>query len=321
MTDPPIHTRLRKVIARAFSARRFMNIRAALASTANEYLERLADEGAAGKSVDFVQIVAKPFSAAVHAEYLLGIPREHYAALLPLMDAWFSGVEPNANASDVLQADEAVRILTETCRVLLGEHRHRRDETLISILASDPQLEDDERIPNLFILLSAYITTCHAIGNGVVTLLKTPRAARELRARPELAPTAVEELIRICPSIRLRSRAARVDTDLHGVKVPAGTAVLLWLEAANRDPTVFTNPNRLNLARRPNPHLSFGGANIHACLGGMLARLELETLLPTLLRRFEGLHLSAEPVGIPGTQVSGYSSIPLSLGLSRRVSR
>jgi cytochrome P450 len=161
------------------------------------------------------------------------------------------------------------------------------------------------------ILIAGHETTTNLIGNGAVALLEHPDQLARWRREPELAKTAVEELLRFDSPVQLTSRYPLADLEWDGRKLRAGQEVNLVLGAANRDPAVFADPDRLDLSRADNRHVAFGfGA--HFCLGAPLARLEGQIALATLVRRFPGLAFGrGEPVRRPGVVLRGYSSLPV----------
>jgi hypothetical protein len=160
--------------------------------------------------------------------------------------------------------------------------------------------------------MAGHEASVNVVGNGVLALLRHPGELARLRADPGLAPTAVEELIRYDSPLQLFERTATEDTPIGGVTVRAGQKIAALLGAANRDPAVFADPDRLDVGRSPNPHLGFG-AGIHYCLGAPLARVELQVALSTLLDRVPGLALAGEPVRRPEFVIRGLSALPVSL--------
>jgi len=172
-------------------------------------------------------------------------------------------------------------------------------------------LDDDELLATSTMLLFAgHETTRHLIGNGVLALLRHPEQLRRLRAAPELIASAIEEFLRYDSPGQLLWRIAREDVELGGKRIRRGQFVRLLIGAANRDPQYFPDPDRLDIERRPNPHLGFG-AGIHHCLGAALARLEAAVGINALLRRFPNLALAAEPDWVDGFRLRGPQTLAL----------
>jgi cytochrome P450 len=183
------------------------------------------------------------------------------------------------------------------------------------VTAVDPLPEDDLLTTAALLLAAGFETTTGLLANSLLALLAHPAEADLLRLGPaELVPAAVEELLRYdSPVQMLIGRTAQQDVTVGDLAVPAGTRVLTLLGAANRDPAVFTDPDRLDLRRNGLPSLSFGGG-IHYCLGAGLARLEAQVALPRLLQRFPDIRLDGEPTAREGLALHGYARVPVSVG-------
>ena len=179
--------------------------------------------------------------------------------------------------------------------------------------ADGDRLTEDELVATAVLLqMAGHEASVNVVGNGVLALLRHPAELARLRADPSLAPTAVEELIRYDSPLQLFERTATEDTPVGGVTVRAGQKIAALLGAANRDPAVFADPDRLDVGRSPNPHLGFG-AGIHYCLGAPLARVELQVALGTLLDRVPRLALAGEPVRRPEFVIRGLSTLPVTV--------
>jgi cytochrome P450 len=173
-------------------------------------------------------------------------------------------------------------------------------------------LSDDELVATCVLLLNAgHEATVNALGNGVFALLRERREWERLVADPALVPAAVEECLRFDTPLQLFRRTALVDAEVGGVPLPAGDRVALLFGSANRDPEVFREPERLDVARSPNPHLGFG-AGIHFCLGAPLARIELQEQLGALVRLAPSLELAEEPLRKPGHVIRGLERLAVS---------
>ncbi|MGO1055339.1 cytochrome P450 family protein [Crossiella sp. CA198] len=312
--DPPDHTRLRRLVVRAFSAKRVDSLRPRI----TELAEGLLDEVAGQSEIDLVAAFAFPLPVLVICE-LLGVPaqdRAHFGALSHQMLAYLDSeqvIREAAAAVDGLVAYMAG--LIEAKRVAPADDLI---SDLIAISEDGDRLSAEELVAMGVLLLNAgHETTVNLIGNGAVLLLQRPDVLERLRERPELVPAAVEEFLRLDGPVHPGLiRVATEDSEIGGVPVPAGSLLLLSTSGANRDPRQFADPDRIDLDRPANAHLALGHG-IHFCVGARLARLEGEIAFSTLLRRFPKLELAvpaAELLRRPGALLRGYASLPLRVG-------
>jgi cytochrome P450 len=305
--NPPDHTRLRRLVSKAFTARRVEQLRASVA----DLVDRLA-AGLEGGG-DFVELFAFPLPVAVIGE-LLGVPEADRAAFQPLVRDWTMILD--VFTPEVLgRANVAAAEMRSYLGDLADERRRHPQEDLVSDLVSiadgGDRLSADELVTMAALLFSAgFETTTHLLGNGLVALLAHPEQADALRDDPDLVPSAVEELVRFDSSVHITGRMALADTEVAGVPMPAGSRLVCYLGAANRDPERFAEPDRLDLARREGAPLSFGGG-AHYCLGAPLARLEAQLAFPALLRRYPDLALSGDAVRRDSLTLRGYLSLPV----------
>ncbi|HEU4537069.1 MAG TPA: cytochrome P450 [Polyangiaceae bacterium] len=289
--DPPEHARVRRVVAKAFNARAV----ARLSSRIERVCEGLLDElAAAGPPADVVERLAAPLPVHMICE-LFGIPyeeRERFRQYSDVLVATF--------AYPAAQINEA-RERLEGYLIELMERRRR--EPADDLVAALVEATDVERLSateaaraGLGVLMAGHETSLSMISNATYLVLSRPELYARLCERPEILPTAVEELLRVIP---LRStgsfpRRATEDVTLGGVLIRAGETVIFQRAAGDRDPRAFDEPDAIDLERRPNAHLGFGhGA--HHCLGAQLARAELQSALGGLVRRFPGLRLAGRP--------------------------
>jgi cytochrome P450 len=290
--DPPEHTRLRRVIAKAFTARRVEGLRPRAEQVAAELLDRMVD---AGPPADLVEAFALPFPTTMICE-LLGVPFADRHRFRVWAEAFVSTTK--------LSAEERGAHLTELA-AYLGElvaarRREPTDDLLGALVVArdqDDRLSEQEVIDLATILLAGgHETTSTQIANFTYLLLSHPDQLALLRERPDLLPGAVEELLRYVPLTRTESelpRYATVDVELSGGIVPAGDPVQVSYNTANRDPRVFEDPGRLDVTRTPgSSHVAFGHGT-HHCVGAQLARMELRVALGALLTRLPGLRLAA----------------------------
>ncbi len=312
MLNPPQHTRLRRLVSRSFTAHRVAGLRAAISRIADELCEPLTG------TVEFVDTIAFPFPVTVIGE-LLGVPASDRPMFQPLVRDWTLVLEI-LNPLAVDRADAAAIEIQRYLGELIRERRARPGDDLISALVSEEddehQLSEDELVTMAALILGAgFETTTGLLANAFLALLQAPAQADRLRAEPELAKTAAEELLRYDTPVQiLYGRTATQDMLVGDLEVHAGQRLLTILGAANRDPNQFTEPDELRLDRDEGPVLSFGGG-IHHCLGAALARLETQVMLPQLVRRYPSARLASEPVRRAGLTIRGYASLPITLGI------
>jgi cytochrome P450 len=286
--EPPNHTRLRSLVSKVFTPRRFESLRPAVRTI----MDGLVDEVAGAGEFDLISAIAEPLPVAVIAE-LLGVPEKDRHLLRPWSADMVAMFELSPSDEP---ARRAVRAAEEFAGYLRGLARTRRQEPgddLISALAqaAEPRdrLTEDELIGTCVLLLNAgHEATVNATGNGWLALLRHPDELERLRDDPSLVPSAVEELLRFDSPSPMFERWVLEDTTIDGHRVPKGSELALLLGSANRDPEAFDRAEQLDLSRRENPHVTFG-AGIHFCLGAPLARLELQESLATLIRRLPNM--------------------------------
>lgn len=296
--DPPDHTRLRRLVARAFLPARVAALEPAITATANELLDRLEQDGRDG-IVDLVGGYAHPLPFTVICE-LLGVPDGDRPALhgwfRTLLSPWVGEPPPEA----VVASDSIVSYL----ECLVEAKRRSSGDDLVSVLVSASDDEDrltpQELLSSLFqLVVAGHDTTTSLIGNGVVALLDDLDQLDALVGDPSLLPAAIEELLRFtAPVPHATFRVTTEPVDLGGTVIPRGRQVLVCLAAANRDPGRWDDPDRLDLRRKPAAHLAFGHG-IHFCLGAALARQEARIAFTALFGRFPRLRLA-----VPRTELA-----------------
>jgi cytochrome P450 len=314
-TDPPLHTRLRGVLGRAFTARAVDGRRARIAAI----VERLLDRAAAAGGMDLIRDFAYPLPVAVIGD-LLGVPTEDHERLKAWSDDLAGFIGSAMGTPDKYErAARAVAEMGEYFERVVARRREAPADDLVSALLTPGErgerLGAAELIASCVLLLFAgHETTTNLIGNGALALLGDPAAARAWREHPELGPTAVEELLRYDGPTPAMVRVAREDLTLDGRAIRRGDRLFLMINAANRDPAQFAEPDRLDLGRADNRHLAFGHG-IHFCLGAPLARLEGQLALPALLARFPGLRpQGGAPEWLDSLVFRGMRSLPVALG-------
>jgi cytochrome P450 len=294
-TDPPEHSRLRRLVAQAFTARRIELLRPSTQQIVDDLLDTMIAEG---PSADIAEAVAWPLPIRVICD-LLGVPEEDRDRFHALTDDLLVFSADPAHANDSWQqlrdyiAGLAARRRAEPTDDLLGVLVKARDD--------GDRLSEEELVSfGSFLLAAGHETTANQTGNFLYTLLTNRHCWEELVAQPDLVPAAIEELSRITPleSSTLSVRIATEDLELGSTRIKAGEAVTVVLASANRDADVFEHPDEIDFHRASNPHLAFGHG-VHHCLGAQLARMELETAIATLVRRLPSLRLATPADDVP----------------------
>ncbi|WP_326837245.1 cytochrome P450 [Amycolatopsis rhabdoformis] len=288
--DAPEHTRLRRLLGRAFTPRRVEALRPEVTRIAEELADALPARA------DLMDGYAVPLPITVIC-VLLGVAPADVAEFRTWTDAVLTPVDPGA-------AREAMRSLYGFVVGLIAEKRAAPGEDLLSVVA--PDLTDDELLSAAFLLLLAgYENVVHTLGNGLHELLTRPGTAP--------GPSTVEEILRYAAPAQLAIRRFPLrDVEIGGTTIPAGDTVLLALASAHRDETVFADPDGFDAERADNPHVGFGHGP-HFCLGAPLARLELEIGFGTLLRRFPAMAPAGEPVWRSSFRSRGLAHLPVIL--------
>jgi cytochrome P450 len=309
-TDPPDHTRLRKLVSRAFTVRAIAALRPRIEAIAG----RLADRMAAGPAeVDLLDAFAFPLPMGVICE-LLGVPDAERTSFR----RWSNTMLTSDGAVDERTA-AGMAMAVYLTDLVAQKRAHPSDDVLSAIVAASEdadRLSADETVSMAFLLLVAgHETTVNLIGNGVLALLRRPDRLAELRADPDLVPAAVEEFLRFDGPVHLATfRHTTAPVEMGGTTIPAGEVVLVSLASANRDPEHYADPDELDLHREAG-HLAFGHG-IHHCLGAPLARLEGEVAFRTLLDRFPDLALAVDPAELTWRQsilMRGLTRLPVRL--------
>jgi cytochrome P450 len=291
-SDPPEHSRLRRLVTQAFTPRRIEAMRPRVEEIVEGLLDRMAPRG----RTDFVDDFALRLPLAVIGD-LLGIPEADHEEILAgtqvIRTVGTGGRSPQEDRAAIGQAQERLHAYFTG---LVAAKRREPGEDLVSALITardgDGRLSEAELVSTCFLLLFAgYQTTSDFLGNAVVALLTHPEEMEKLLADPGLVPDAVEELLRFDGSVPVSSfRFATEDLEIGGVPIPAGSIVTVVLSSANHDPELVADPDALDLTRGDTQHMSFGHG-VHYCLGTALARLEATTALRRILVRLPDLRL------------------------------
>ena len=309
--EPPDHTRIRRLVSKAFTPRTVERLRPYVTDLAGTLVDRLVARGGG----DLLTDVAEPLPVAVIAE-MLGIPESDRAPLRPWSADICGMYELNPGEDTARKAVRASVEFSEYLLQLIAERRKRPGEDLISglIAAHDEgdRLTEQEMISTCVLLLNAgHEATVNATVNGWWALFRNPAQLAALRADHSLVPTAVEELMRYDTPLQLFERWVLDEIEIDGTTIPRGAEIAMLFGSANHDPEVFREPEELDLTRADNPHISFS-AGIHYCIGAPLARIELAASMTALLEKAPGLSLAAEPARRPNFVIRGLDGLRVS---------
>jgi cytochrome P450 len=298
LSDPPVHTRLRALVSRAFTPGRVQALQPRIQAIADRLIDAVAPRGNADLIADF----AEPLPVTVICE-LLGVAPDAHGDFRGWMADMLT--TPTSDRAKELR-EQGARALAGYLAELVARRQPHVDldlseadqpdllSALIRARDGEGRLSERELVGMMLqLLLAGYETTRNLIGNGMLALFRNPEQLSLLHRQPDLVPSAVEELLRYdSPVPRPSYRVAKEDVEIGEVTIPAGSLVSVLIGSANRDPRRFPDPDRLDVTRRDHQHLAFAHG-IHYCLGAPLARLEGETAIGTLLRRFPDLRLAA----------------------------
>ena len=312
--DPPEHTRLRKLLNKGFSPAAIEALRPQVEAIVDGMLKSLQH----GSEVDLMREFANPMPVRIISE-MLGIPQDLHDTFVDWSRAIavFRG-SPNRTVEQAQAAQDALVELTEFFRKTVAERRRNKGTDLISLLID---IEDEGEVLTeeelyaqcIALLFAGHETTRNLIGNGMYTLLQHPQETAELREKPEMIRTAVEELLRYESPVQFTARVLKEDIEICGQRIPKKWSILCMLGAANRDPKRFADPNQLDLKRLNNQHLAFS-AGPHACIGGQLARLEGQVAILNLVQRFPNMQLTGpRPEWASTFGFRGLKSLPVIL--------
>jgi cytochrome P450 len=315
-SDPPVHTRLRKLVSKAFTPRRIHELEPRIRSITAGLLDRVAEKG----SFDAMADLANPLPVIVIAE-MLGVSAGDHEQFKRWSNSMISAFRPDAIGEVAAEAIAAKDALRAYFAAEIEKRRAAPSDDLVGALVAARDdagaLSEGELLAFVVLLLLAgNETTTNLIGNGLLALCRYPEQFERLRQHPELTPTAIEEMLRFDPPVQMTVRMAEQDTAIGGTAVARNSLTFVLLAAANRDPRQFPNPERFDVARTPNEHIAFG-EGIHFCLGAPLARLEGEIAIGLMLERFPKLRLAdpAAKLAYRGSlALRGLQSLPLALG-------
>ncbi|MEU2265671.1 cytochrome P450 [Streptomyces olindensis] len=311
--EPPDHTRIRRLVSKAFTPRTVERLKPYVRGLADELAAALVEAGGG----DLLKDVAEPLPVAVIAE-MLGIPESDRAPLRPWSADICGMYELNPSEETAAKAVRASVEFSDYLRELIAARRKEPGEDLVSglIAAHDEgdRLTEQEMISTCVLLLNAgHEATVNATVNGWYALFRNPSQLELLRADHSLIPSAIEELMRYDTPLQLFERWVLDEIEIAGTTIPRGAEIAMLFGSANHDPTVFADPSALDLTRADNPHISFS-AGIHYCIGAPLARIELTASMGALLEKAPTLRLAAEPERKPNFVIRGLEGLSVEVG-------
>jgi cytochrome P450 len=314
--DPPDHTRIRRLFQSAFTRKALAAFVPRITSLVDEYLNRLEDQGQ--------MEVVEEFSFRLPIEVvcdLLGVPRQDREFIRGWANAILTALEPTLVQKQLDDGNQAVVDFKQYLGDLIAyrrAHPHDAQDTEVLTILADAEA-DGKRLTEIellhqciFMLNAGHETSTNMITHGIHEMLLNPDQIDLLSENPDLIEPMVEEVLRYQAPIQINNRRANSDQILSGVTIPADTTVHMMINAANRDPAQFSNPDRFDITRRPNRHLSFG-LGVHICAGNALARVEAQIAFQRLFRRFPKLALTIPAVIAPRLRFREVSSLHVSV--------
>jgi cytochrome P450 len=289
-SDPPVHTRLRRLVSRAFTPKRIRDLEPRICEFTKILLDRVAEKG----TLEVMGDLANALPVMVIAE-MLGVPPEDYLTFKQWSDRVIESdnTPPGTPLPEIVKS--AFRSLREYFISEIEQRRRSPGQDLVSALVASRDeaeaLTEEELITFVVLLLLAgNETTTNLIGNGMLALGSNPEQMQKLIREPQLMPRAIEEMLRYDCPVQSTARYPKIDVPVDGVELKVNTVTFVIVAAANRDPEQFPNADTFDITREPNEHLAFG-EGIHYCLGAPLARMEGAIAIGAALARFPGLHL------------------------------
>ncbi|MDU0812647.1 cytochrome P450 [Bacillus siamensis] len=282
------HKRIRVVIGKEFTAKTAESLRPCINETAHDLLDQVQNK----KTADLVSEFAFPLASLIIAK-ILGVPKEERYQFRQWTADVIQAIDFTRSRKMLVRASGTAGRMTSYFRDLIHKREIQPQEDLISRFIVEEQLSKEEVLATCVLLIIAgHETTVNLISNGVYTLLKHPEQLSALRENHSLIETAVEECLRYDSPTQLTARTASEDCKINGKIIKKGEQVYILLGAANRDPSIFNQPHKMDIERKPNPHLAFG-KNAHFCVGSRLARIEAQIAILALLERMPKLRLAA----------------------------
>jgi pimeloyl-[acyl-carrier protein] synthase len=290
--DPPVHSRLRKLVSKAFTPRRVRELAPRVREITADLLRHASDSS----EIEAMAALANPLPVIVIAE-MLGVSAGDHAQFKQwsndMISSFGEEMGSGPSAAGIAARDDLRRYLADAIKQRSANPADDLISALVTARDESDALSEDELLAFVVLLLLAgNETTTNLIGNGLLALCRHPEQQARLRQNRELIPTAIEEMLRYDPPVQMTLRVATATTSLGGTDIPANSLCFILLAAANRDPAHFSSPENFDVARDPNEHVSFG-EGIHFCLGAPLARLEGAIAMELMLDKFPRLQLAA----------------------------
>jgi cytochrome P450 len=317
--DPPRHGVMRRAFQRHFLSKAVQELEPFVASLATELIGGMLQKG----ECDFVNDVAARLPTAVIFE-IMQVPREDWELLFEMANRGSAPADPDYGNGSVLESrNQAIKAIIGYILDLAKRRRAQPGDDLISVLATATldgvPLTDEEVGYNGFMFVAAgQETTRNSLTAGVAELIKDPEQMLRLRSDPDLLQTLPDEFVRWRSPVTHVLRTATRDMELGGQQIREGEWVVAWIGSANRDETVFADPFRFDIGRKPNTHLGFGAAD-HFCLGGLLARLQLRRIMTAFIEHVEGIELTGAIENVASHQFSGFKRMPVRVKARSRV--
>jgi cytochrome P450 len=314
--DPPIHTRVRKLLAAAFSPRKLSELEPVVDRVVDDLLQKLADVG----EFDIIEDYALALPTQVISD-MLGIPEEHRHLLRGYSNLILGALDPVVSAENLRAGEAAVLEFEEMLNELIAKRRENPEasqtgEVLAALIFGEidgTRLSPVELVQNCIFLLNAgHETTANLIGNSIDTLLSHPDQLQLLLDDPDLIGSTIEEVLRYQSPLQIGNRKAIEDVAFGATVVPAGSFIHCCIAAANRDPAEFADPENVDITRNPNRQIAFGIGK-HICMGNTLGRIEGRTAIGNFVKRFPNVHRSGESRRTPRVRFRGFDELPVSV--------
>ena len=316
-SEPPKHTRLRSLVAKAFNRQKIEGMRPAVGRITEQLLDAIDEKVKTGQTFDLIADYAEPLPVKIIAD-LLGFPESEEHLLRPWSQAIVKMYEVNPTVQYQNEAKLAAQEFADYVRDLAESRKKTPGADLISDLAiveeNGEKLNMHELVATCVLLLNAgHEASVNAFGNGMIAALQRPDQTALLRDNSRgITNTALEEFMRFDAPLHMFERTATADTEIGGVSIKEGQKIAALIGSANRDETVFSSPELMDLTRDPNPHIGFG-AGIHFCIGAPLARLEMSVSLPALWEKYPHMQLAGDAIRRPTFVLRGYESVAISV--------
>jgi cholest-4-en-3-one 26-monooxygenase len=314
-SDPPRHTRYRRLVNSGFTPRTMKAIEQSLAARATNIIDLVIEKG----SCDFVTEVAAELPLQAIAD-IMGVPQEDRGRLFDWSNRMVGLDDPEyASADGTVASVEMYAYVNDLARRRRADPRDDIVTVLVNAEIDGDKLSEVEfDMFMLLLTLAGNETTRNSTSWGMWALMANPEQYARLREHPELMESAVEEILRWASPVLHFRRTATADTELHGQRIAKGDKVVMWHISANRDEQVFTDPFRFDITRTPNNHVAFGGGGPHHCLGAYLARMQLRLMFTEIMTRIPDMRLAGEPELLRSNVLRGVKHMPVAFAPGAR---